>query len=119
MTNRRPSLLRVLLHDANEHQADLQARDHETFEMKELIFKVCVEMDEIREEVKKVQAMPDRELSEAPMHLEQMGALRQNLDGVLQQLETMERKIREGEHRLSQLQKDDTGSSENAQDGKA
>ena len=26
--------LRVLIHNASEYQADLQARDHETFEMK-------------------------------------------------------------------------------------
>ena len=97
--------LRVLCH-ANEYQADLQARDHETFELKELIFKIGVEMDEFREEVKKVQAMPGRELTDAPAYLEQVGALRQSLDGALQQLESQERKIREGEQRLSQLQKE-------------
>ena len=96
--------LRVLCHNANECQADLQARDHETFEMKELIFKICVEMDEFREEVKKVQAMPGREQTDAPAYLEQIGAFRQSLDGALQQLETQERKIQEGERRLSQLQ---------------
>ena len=35
--------LRVLCHNANEYQADIQARDNEIFELKELIFKLCVE----------------------------------------------------------------------------
>ena len=52
--------LSVLCHSANEYQADIQARDHETFELKELIFKLSVEVDELREDVKKVQAMPGR-----------------------------------------------------------
>ena len=43
--------LSVLCHNANEYQADIQARDHETFELKELIFKLCVEVDELREDV--------------------------------------------------------------------
>ena len=76
------------------------------FELKELIFKIGVEADEIREELRRVQAMPGRELPEAPACLEPMNALRQGLDGALQQLETQERKIREGEHRFSQLQKE-------------
>ena len=70
------------------------------FEVKELIFKIGVEMDEFREEVQRVQAMPGRELPDTPAYQEQMGVLRQNLDGALQQLETLERKFREGEHRF-------------------
>ena len=77
--------LRVLCHNANEYQADIQARDHETFELKELIFKLCVEMDEFREDIKKVQTMPGRELTDAPAYQEQVSAFRQSLDGALQQ----------------------------------
>ena len=55
--------LSVLCHNANEYQADIQARDNETFELKELIFKLSVEIDELREDVKKVQAMPEKGLN--------------------------------------------------------
>ena len=98
--------LRVLLQNTNEYQADLQARDHETFELKELIFKVCVELDEFREELKKTRGAPGREQSDVSTYQEQVGVLRQSLDGALQQLETLERKVQEGEHRFSQLQKE-------------
>ena len=90
---------------ATEYQADIQARDHEAFELKELIFKLCVEMDELREDVKKIQAMPGKGLTDAPEYQEQVSAFRQSLDGSLQQL-VQERKIREGEQRLSQLQEE-------------
>ena len=96
----------MLLQNTNEYQADLQARDHETFELKELIFKVCVEIDEIREELKKPQAVPGGERSNGSASQEQVGALRQDLDGALQQLETLERKAREGAQRFAQLQKE-------------
>ena len=45
--------LRVLCHNTNEYQADIQARDNEIFELKELIFKLGVEMDEFREEMRR------------------------------------------------------------------
>ena len=62
----------MLCHNANEYQADIQARDHETFELKELILKLCVEVDELREDVKKVQSAPERESVETPNYQEQM-----------------------------------------------
>ena len=93
--------LRVLCHNANEYQADIQARDNEIFELKELIFKLCVEMDEFREDIKKIQSVPGREATDASVYQEQVIAFRQGLDRALQQLETQERKIREGEQRLS------------------
>ena len=98
--------LRVLIHNASEYQADLQARDHETFEMKELIFKLGVEMEEIRKELEKTQGVPGRETPDISEHQEQMGALRHDLGGALQQMEVLERKVREGEYRFSQLQKE-------------
>ena len=98
--------LRVLSHSASEYQADLQARDHETFEMKELIFKMGVDIEEIRKELEKTQEVPGRETPDISEHQEQMGVLRQDLVRVLQQTEVLERKVREGEQRLSQLQKE-------------
>ena len=59
--------------------------------MKELIFKLGVEMEEIRKELEKTQ---------------EVGALRRDLGGALQQAEALERKVREGEHRFSQLQRE-------------
>ena len=56
--------LKVLCQTANEYQADIQARDHDAFETKELIFKLCVEMDEFKEDLKKLQSMPGREAVE-------------------------------------------------------
>ena len=97
--------LRVLCHNANEYQADIQARDNEIFE-KELIFKLCVKMDEFREDIKKVQTAPGRESTDASAYQEQAIAFRQGLDRALQQMETQERKIREGEQRHSQLQEE-------------
>ena len=98
--------LRMLLHNASEYQADLQARDHETFEMKELIFKLGVEMDEIRKEFERTQEVPGRESPDISEYQEQMGVLRHDLDGALQQVETLEWRVREGEHRFSQLQRE-------------
>ena len=104
----------MLLQNTNEYQADLQARDHETFELKELIFKVCVEIDEIREELKKPQAVSGGEQSNGSASQEQVGALRQDLDGALQQLETLERKAREGAQRFASVAERGTGLSEGA-----
>ena len=98
--------LRVLTHNASEYQADLQARDHETFEMKELIFKMGVDMEEIRKELEKAQEVPGRESPDVSEHQEQMGVLRNDLARALQQIEVLERKVREGEQRFSQLQKE-------------
>ena len=58
------------------------------------------------EDVKKVQSMPGKELTDAPDYREQVNAFRQGLDESLQQLETQEQKIREGEQRLSRLQEE-------------
>ena len=98
--------LSVLCHNANEYQADIQARDHETFELKELIFKLCVEVDELREDAKKAKDMPGKGSVEAPDCQEQMNVLQRNLDESRQQLETQEQKLREGERRLSLLQEE-------------
>ena len=98
--------LRVLIHNASEYQADLQARDHETFEMKELIFEMGVDMEEIRKELEKTQEVPGRETPDISEHQEQMGALRHDPARALQQMEVLERKVREGEQRFSQLQKE-------------
>ena len=98
----------VLCHNSNEYQADIQARDNEIFELKELIFKLCVEVDELREDVKKVQALPERGSIETPDQQEQMKTLRQDLDESRQQLEAQEQKIPEGERRISRLQEEVT-----------
>ena len=98
--------MRVLSHSASEYQADLQARDHETFEMKELIFRMGVDMEEIRKELEKTQEVPGREIPDISEYQEQMGALRHDLGRALQQVEVLERKVREGEQRFSQLQKE-------------
>ena len=111
--------LRVLSHNASEYQADLQARDHETFEMKELIFRMGVDMEEIRKELEKAQEVPGRETPDISEHQEQMGALRHDLARVLQQTEVLERKVREGEQRLSQLQKEVRDCHHKAQAGRA
>ena len=63
-------------------------------------------MEEIRKELEKTQEVPGRETPDISEHQEQMGVLRQDLARVLQQTEVLERKVREGEQRLSQLQKE-------------
>ena len=98
--------LSVLCHNANEYQGDIQARDNETFELKELIFKLCVEVDELREDAKKVKAGPDKGSVETADYQEQMNVLQRNLDESRQQLEAQEEKIREGERQLSRLQEE-------------
>ena len=98
--------LSVLCHNANEYQADIQARDNETFELKELIFKLSVEVDEVREDAKKVRAMPEKGFVETADYQERMNVLQRNLDESRRQLEAQEQKIREGERRLSRLQEE-------------
>ena len=98
--------LRVLIHNASEYQADLQARDHETVEMKELIFNLGVDMDDIREELKRAREAPEKETLDVSEYQVQMGAFRHDLGKGLQQVETLERKVREGEQRVAQLQQE-------------
>ena len=50
--------------------------------------------------------VPGRESPDISEYREQMGVLRHDLDGALQQVEALERKVREGEHRFSQLQRE-------------
>ena len=50
----------ILRHNSNEYQIDVQARDAEMFELKELIFKLSVELDEFREDIRKVQSLSER-----------------------------------------------------------
>ena len=96
----------MLCHNANEYQADTQARDNETFELKELIFKLCVEVDELREDAKKVKVTSEKESVEACDYQEQMTVLLQRLADSRQQLEVQGQKTQEGERRLSRLQEE-------------
>ena len=98
--------LSALCHNANKYQADIQARDNETFELKELIFKLSVEVDDLREDAKKNRAMPEKGFVETSDYQEQMNVLQRNLDESRRQLEAQEQKIREGERRLSRLQEE-------------
>ena len=72
--------------------------------MKELTFDLGVQMDEIRAELKRAREVPERELPGISEYQEQMGALRQDLGKALQQVEVLERKVREGDQRVAQLQ---------------
>ena len=74
--------------------------------MKELIFKLGAEMDEVRKELEKTQEVPGRESPDISEYREQMGVLRHDLDGALQQVEMLERKVQESERRFSQLQRE-------------
>ena len=85
---------------------DVQARDDEIFELKELIFKLCVEMDEFREKVEKPQMPPEKRSDEISEQQEQMKAFRRDLDESRRQLEVQERKIQEGERHLNRLQEE-------------
>ena len=53
----------ILCHNSNEYQIDVQARDAKMFELKELIFKLSVELDEIREDIRKVQRPAQKGIS--------------------------------------------------------
>ena len=64
----------VLCHNSNEYQMDVQARDTEMFELKELIFKLSVELDEFREDIRKVQSLPERGSVSTSDQQEQMKA---------------------------------------------
>ena len=98
--------LAVLIHNASEYQADLQARDHDTFEMKELIFNLGVDMEEIRKELEKFRDVPGRETPDTSKYQEQLGTFRYDLGKALQQVEVLERRVRDGEQRFSQLQQE-------------
>ena len=96
----------VLSQCANDYQADIQVRDNEVLEMKELIFELGVQMDEIRKELKRAREVPESEMPDISEYQEQMGALRQDLGKALQQVEMIDRKVREGDQWFSQLQKE-------------
>ena len=96
----------VLSQCANDYQADIQVRDNEVLEMKELIFELGVQMDEVRKEIKSAREVPGREMPDISEYQEQMGALRQDLGQALQQVEVIDRKVREGDQQFSHLQKE-------------
>ena len=98
--------LGVLSQCANDYQADIQVRDNEVLEMKELIFELGVQMDEIREELKRAREAPEKEIPNVSGYQEQLGTFRHDLDKALQQVENLERKVREGDQRFSQLQQE-------------
>ena len=75
--------------------------------MKELIFNLGVDMDEIRKELGKTQEVPGREIPDISKYQEQLGTFRHDLGKALQQVEVLERKVREGDQRFSQLQAGD------------
>ena len=104
--DRHAAEMRVLSQSANEHQADLQVRDHEVFEVKELIFNLGVDIDAIRKELEKTQEVPGREIPDISKYQEQLGTFRYDLGKALQQVEVLERKVREGDQRFSQLQQE-------------
>ena len=96
--------LRVVCQSANEYQANIQVQDHEIFELKELIFKLGVEIDEMRQELGKTQEVPGRDIPDVSVYQEQLGTFRHDLGSARQQVEILERKVRDGEQRFSQLQ---------------
>ena len=97
--DRQAAEIRVLSQSASEQQADLQVRDHEVFEVKELIFNLGVDMDEIRKELERTQEVPGREIPDISKYQEQLGTFRYDLGKALQQ-------VREGDQRFSQLQQE-------------
>ena len=54
----------VLSQCANEYQADIQFRDNEAFEMKELIFELGVRMDEFHKEINRAREAPEKETTD-------------------------------------------------------
>ena len=74
--------------------------------MKELIFELGVQMDEVREELKKAREAPEKETPDVSDYQEQLGTFRHDLGKALQQMETLERKVRDGDQRVSQLQQE-------------
>ena len=61
-------------------------------------------MEEIRKELEKTQEVPGREIHDISAFQEQMGALRHDLGRALQQVEVLERKVREGDQRFAHFQ---------------
>ena len=96
----------VLCQNSNEYQADIQARDTDMFEMKELIFKLAVDIDYCREDIKKAQHPPEGAAVGAEDQTEQMRVLRRELDESRRQLERQEKKFQEGEQQMLRLQEE-------------
>ena len=96
----------VLSQCVNEYQADIQLRDNETFEMKELIFELGVRMDEFHKEVNKAREAPEREATNISELQAQMGTFQHDFRRALDQVEALERKVQEGDQRVSQLQQE-------------
>ena len=85
---------------------DLQARDSELFELKELIFKLSVEFDECRESIQKVQSLPESGTVRLPAQREQVKVVQHALDESRKQLEIHEKKLRDGERQMRRLQEE-------------
>ena len=96
----------VLCQSSKEYQMDIQARDTELFEMKELIFKLSVELEECREDTRKVQSLPESGAVSASDQREQMKVLQHDLDESRKQLEMQERKLQDGERQMRRLQEE-------------
>ena len=76
----------VLCQNYTEYQMEIQARDSELFEMKELIFKLSIELDECREGIQKAQGLPESGSVSASDQQEQMKVLQHELDDSRKQL---------------------------------
>ena len=94
----------VLCQNSTEYQMDIQARDSELFEMKELIFKLSVGLDECRDGIQKVQSLPESGSDSLSDQREQMKILQHDLGEALKQLEIQEKTLQDGERQMRRLQ---------------
>ena len=94
----------VLCQNSTEYQMDIQARASELFEMKDLIFKLSVELDECREGIRKVQDLPESGSASVSDQQEQMKAFQNSLDETRKQLEIQDKKLQDGERQMRRLQ---------------
>ena len=90
---------------STEYQMDIQFRDTELFELKKLLFKFSVDLEEglkeCREGIHRIQDLPESGSVSTSDHREHMKAVQQTLDEYRAQLGTHEKKLQDGERHMA------------------
>ena len=87
---------------------DIQFRDMELFELKKLIFKLSIDLDECREGIQRIQSLPESGSVSTSDHQEEMKAVQHALDKHRTQLGTHEKKLQDGERHMHRLHEEVT-----------
>ena len=95
---------------STEYQMDIQFRDTELFELKELLFKFSIDLEdglkECHEGIQRAQQLPERGLISTSDHQEHMNAVQQALEEQRTQILSHEKKLLDDERQTRRLQEE-------------